>query len=324
MNADGVGQRPYRQTAFYLAGILALSVTFADDIYSVVKSFADTIDDPVDKTFLVIGLSYLGLRMIDALVSVFQGEKCLNPLALSGYLLPFFMVMAGPIGVYRDHVEASNVPKKEPKFDRFVDCVFTISSGYFLKFFVADLYKVYFAGTQGEWALAGPLDTYVFLGYILLEFWGYSLIALGVGRLLGIPTPVNFNHPYMAVSFGEFWTRWHMSLGDFVTRNIYNPTLLFLMRRINIRNKRAVFASNLVALWLPFVFIGLWHHISLNFAIWGIVVGIVVASEKAIYTIPAVKTGLQKALPQWAKRPLGMVYTHILVAVTLSIAIGDF
>ena len=163
--------------------------------------------------------------------------------------------------------------------------------------------------------------------YIFLEFWGYSLIALGVGRLIGISTPVNFNHPYLSTSVGEFWTRWHMSLGAFGARTIYNPIMLFFIRRFGSQNKKSLFVCNIIALWCPFIFIGLWHHISWSFFVWGLVVGFVVAAEKATFELLWVKTLVRSRKSRMARfswKIFGAFYTQITVAATLTLAIKEF
>ena len=152
-------------------------------------------------------------------------------------------------------------------------------------------------------------------------------MALGVGRLLGIATPVNFNHPYLATTFGDFWTRWHMSLGTFVQRNIYNPLMLFSIRRLGNQNKIILFFCNLIALWIPFIFTGLWHHVSWAFLIWGLAVGLIVAAEKALFELRQVKRFLRAepfALVKLVRNLVGILYTQVMVAVTLTLAIKSF
>lgn len=313
----------------FFGGILAiLTLCFLSDLEAVFKAYWGGQTSTTINFFLVIGLSYISLRMWDCYFAVFEGSRLINPLALGGYLMPFFMVMAGPIGGYRDHLHALNQPHQTPTFKHFVDCLFLISLGYAMKFFFAELYQTGMAGTARSWVFETAWDTWLYLVYILLEFWGYSLIALGVGRLLGIATPVNFNHPYLATTTGEFWTRWHISLGTFVARNMYNPILLFFVRRISRTNMHLLFVSNLLALWLPFIFTGLWHHASLAFLWWGLLVGLIVALEKALYNLKTVKSFLRaqplgKATPVlW--RIVGMMYTQVTVALTLSIAVKEF
>ena len=259
--------------------------------------------------------------------SVMDGQPLVNPIALFGYLMPFYMVIAGPIASYKNHINSSQRRCNNASFQHFLDCSLLISSGYAMKFFFAELYQLSITDTDATWRLITVLDTWVYLVYIFLEFWGYSLIALGVGRLIGIATPVNFNHPYLSTSFGEFWTRWHMSLGAFVARTIYNPIMLFFIRRFGSQNKKSLFVWNIIALWCPFIFIGLWHHISWGFFWWGLVVGFIVAAEKATLELPWVRTLVRSRkshVAQFSWKIFGIFYTQVMVAATLSLAIKEF
>ena len=94
---------------------------------------------------------------------------------------------------------------------------------------------------------------------ILLDFSGYSDMAIGYARIMGIQVPENFNWPYLARSPIEFWQRWHMSLSSWIRDYIYIPlggNRLGKSRRI---------ANALAAM----VICGLWHGAAWNFAVWG-------------------------------------------------------
>jgi D-alanyl-lipoteichoic acid acyltransferase DltB (MBOAT superfamily) len=272
----------------------------------------------------VIAFSYVVLRIIDCVRAVYEDEHLLNPLALSGYLVPFFMTPAGPINVYTKHIKMDELELLGPTIPSFIDHTFTIISGYFLKFFVAVIYKELFLGATEHWEIDSILDTYIVFIYIMIEFYGYSLIALGVGRLLGVPTPINFNHPYLAPSLGNFWHRWHMSLGDFSVRNIYNPLLISFMRMFPTRSKVRKHTYNVVALWMPFIFIGLWHSASFGFLLWGITIGCIVASEKLFRDWIYVQRWTVMPVVNKYWKFFGILYTQVLVASTLYIAIKDF
>ena len=273
-----------------------------------------------------IGISYFGLRFWDCAISVIEKEKLINPLALFGYMLPFFMVIAGPIGSYRDHVN-NNKMEVTLKFSSYLDCILIISTGFALKFFCAHYYKIIVSGYKTDWVFISYFDTWLYLLYIYFEFWGYSLIALGTGKLLGIHVPKNFNNPFLATSLTEFWSRWHMSLGAFVRRNLYNPIMLIAMRHYGTKNPKIVFICNVIALSVPFVFVGLWHKVTLSFLIWGLLLGIFVAMEHAIQ-----ETRIIKVLKYYNKKryasillsTMGIIYTQSLMAMSLSIVITEF
>jgi alginate O-acetyltransferase complex protein AlgI len=276
------------------------------------------------STLQIVALSYIFLRLIDLIRSVLDGAKLLDPLALSGFLVPFFMTPAGPVNVYVDHQRMDQEPVAPVAAAHFIDSLFLIVCGYFLKFVVAQSFSLLVVGISGSWPTDTLEGTAVFLFYVLLEFSGYSLIALGVGKLLGVPTPVNFNHPYLSASVGEFWTRWHMSLGQFVRRNLYTPTQVFLMRRFGRKNHKVAYLTNIAALSLPFIFVGIWHRFAWGFLIWGVSLSIIVAAEKLIRERVLVRIKFISRLPKWTIRSLGMAYTLTVVILTLHIASRDF
>ena len=102
------------------------------------------------------------------------------------------------------------------------------------------------------------------------DFAGYSLLAIGVGRIFGFHLPQNFNRPYFSVSVTEFWRRWHISLSRWLRDYIYIP--LGGSRCSKKKNYRNILATFLVS--------GIWHGANWTFIIWGLIHGVVQAIEK--------------------------------------------
>ncbi|MGN0334585.1 MAG: MBOAT family O-acyltransferase [Lachnospiraceae bacterium] len=107
---------------------------------------------------------------------------------------------------------------------------------------------------------------------IYFDFWGYSLMAIGMGKLLGFEFPKNFDHPYASVTFSEFFRRWHQTLGSWFREYVYIP--LGGNRRGNFRT-----ALNLILVWL---LTSLWHGIHWNFLLWGMSICILILLEKFV------------------------------------------
>ncbi len=106
---------------------------------------------------------------------------------------------------------------------------------------------------------------------ILYDFWGYTDMARGVGRMLGFDLPLNFNLPYTSQSVTEFWNRWHISLSNWFRDYVFFP----LERR---RLKWLGQTGNLVVV---FLLSGLWHGANWNFIFWGGMHGVYLAVERA-------------------------------------------
>ena len=111
---------------------------------------------------------------------------------------------------------------------------------------------------------------------ILLDFSGYSDIAIGIARMMGIRLPMNFNWPYLAKSIAEFWQRWHISLSSWIRDYIYIP--LGGNRHGNARK----IANGLIA----FSLCGLWHGPAWNFVIWGVYHGLGLAVSNTYTQLP--------------------------------------
>jgi D-alanyl-lipoteichoic acid acyltransferase DltB (MBOAT superfamily) len=270
----------------------------------------------VSALLQLVAFSYIGLRLIDATRAITAGAPLLDPVSLSGYLLPFFMTPAGPINVYEAHSNMNGAPQPPPSWRHFIDSADTLTSGLFLKYVVAEALRIFLIGTKGDWPTATLADSGAIFIFVFLDFLGYSLIALGVGRLLHVPTPVNFRAPYLATSLTEFWTRWHISLGDFVRRSIFMPVQIALVRRFG---RARAYVTNLAALAASFGFVGIWHRLSWTFLIWGLSVGILVALEKVV----GARTTELSARHAWlapAWRFVGPVYVLGTVVLTLHVA----
>jgi alginate O-acetyltransferase complex protein AlgI len=150
--------------------------------------------------------------------------------------------------------------------------------GYFLKAVLADNLQQFTApmGTPASWDVdsASHLAA-MMLAYsaqIYADFAGYSLIALGLAKLLGYDLPPNFNSPYLADSFSEFWRRWHMSLSSWLRDYLYIP--LGGNRRGSLRTYTNLFIVMALG--------GLWHGAAWKFAVWGIWHGVALMGERAV------------------------------------------
>jgi D-alanyl-lipoteichoic acid acyltransferase DltB (MBOAT superfamily) len=113
--------------------------------------------------------------------------------------------------------------------------------------------------------------------WLYLDFSAYSDIAVGIGRLIGVPAPENFNRPYLARNMIEFWERWHISLSQFIRRNVFIPIQMTLMRRSE--GEHPLLISSF-AFTVAFLLCGLWHSIGWVWLAWGLfqAAGLIVCS----------------------------------------------
>jgi alginate O-acetyltransferase complex protein AlgI len=176
--------------------------------------------------------------------------------------------------------------------------IFIIGLAY--KVIIADHLAVLFNDCKviGFESLNTPLAWLCALGFsmqLYFDFQGYSLMAVGIGKMLGLNLPENFNHPYMARSVSEFYRRWHMTLGAWFKKYLYIP--LGGNRKGTVRT-----IFNLFVVW---AITGMWHGATVNFVLWGIVLFIFIAAEKL---------WLRKILDRHFL--LSRLYIYILMPVT--------
>ncbi|MBO5503050.1 MAG: MBOAT family protein, partial [Lachnospiraceae bacterium] len=155
-------------------------------------------------------------------------------------------------------------------------------------------------GTIGYESISTPLawlGAYAYSLQLYFDFFGYSLIAGGVGVMLGFPMVVNFNDPYRAKGIADFYRRWHVTLGAWFRDYVYIPLG-------GSRKGPAITVINLLIVWL---LTGLWHGGTLNFVIWGLVLGLFIISERFLVKDVMEKSPVLGRIHVWFVIPLTWV-----------------
>jgi alginate O-acetyltransferase complex protein AlgI len=221
-------------------------------------------DVPAFNVLLPVGISFYTFQTLSYTIDVYRGakkpERHLGIFAL--YVAFFPQLVAGPI-------ERSTclLPQLRLKQtfdpDRVVEGLRLALWGMFKKVVIADRLAIYVDavyGAPGAHCGAAPaLATYFFAFQIYCDFSGYSDIAIGCARILGINLMPNFNRPYFARSIREFWQRWHISLSTWFRDYLYIPLG-------GSRVGKSRWHANIL---LVFVISGLWHGANWTFLLWG-------------------------------------------------------
>lgn len=243
---------------------------------------------PELHVLLPVGISFYTFQTLSYTIDVYYGklkpEKHLGYFAL--YVAFFPQLVAGPIERF-SRLTPQLKANHPLLYDNLVNGLRLIIYGLFIKMVIADNLSVYveeiYANPTGFNALSVMQGVFFYSFQIYSDFYGYSLIAIGSARMMGVQIMDNFNTPYLAKSIGEFWQRWHISLSTWFRDYIYFP-----MGGNRVQKSRWVFNVMVV-----FVVSGLWHGASWTFIIWGGMFGILYLSEAAInrfFRIGAVKT----------------------------------
>lgn len=215
----------------------------------------------------MIGFSYIFLRAIEYLRASAGGATAGMPLAQTvNYLMPFHMLAAGPVMAFKDFREQGTAPMALGGDDVLSACEY-LARGLFKKFVLANgLIETVFLTDFTAGGAYFLLEVQMYYLFIYLDFSAYTDIAIGIGKLLGVHTPRNFNQPLRARNIIVFWERWHISLSQFIRRNLFIPIQLAGMRWTDGRSPTVV-AS--VAFGVAFILCGLWHGLSWRFLLWG-------------------------------------------------------
>jgi len=222
--------------------------------------------DRINPILSVIGFSYVFLRTIELFRAMYeQRHDAPDLVATINYLLPFHMLAAGPIQSYDD--SAGQPAEPRPLTGLIVlEALERIAFGVFKKFVVAYGIQKLFLTDFTAGGIYWLLETQLFFIWLYLDFSAYSDIAVGIGRLLGVHTPENFNQPYFARNIIVFWERWHISLSMWIRRNLFFPVQVALLRRTGGAHQMWCGA---IGFAVSFLLCGLWHGIAWNFVVWG-------------------------------------------------------
>ncbi len=253
---------------------------------------------------LPIGISFYTFQTISYVIDVYRGQQTAQRSFFQFLLFVslFHQLVAGPIVRY-SHV-ASEISQREHTLANASAGITRFCVGLFKKVCIANVAGQLVVQTIARDAdvltvAEGWFGLVMFSLQIYFDFSAYSDMAIGLGLICGFHYHENFNHPYVARSAGEFWRRWHMSLGSFFRDYVYIPLG---------GNRHRVY-RNLFIVW---GLTGLWHGASWNFVLWGLYFGLLIALERAVLL------RVLEALP----RALGHLY--LLVAVVLGWALFYF
>lgn len=225
--------------------------------------------------FVPIGLSFFSLESVGILIEKNQ-KKAAAPRFFDYYVFLSFLptITSGPICRYDVLEQISGNDGITPKSisDGF-ECIVT---GFFLKILIAERMGQIVSGTYGNlYEVSGVnllLASICFTIQIYCDFCGYSMIAVGIAKMVGIEIPRNFDSPYSACSITDFWRRWHISLSTWFRDYIYIPL------GGNKKGKKRQYVN----LIITFLLSGIWHGASLTYALWGLVHGVALCLEKAL------------------------------------------
>ncbi len=224
-----------------------------------------------------IGISFFSFQAIGYLLDVYHNRiKAEHNIIDYTLFVSFFpQITSGPISKAEDLIpQLKNL--KPFEYAKAASGLKFLLWGMFLKVVVADRLGIFVNAVYENYQFYSGIDCFIASVFYSIQiygdFAGYSLMALGIAKCLGIDLINNFERPYLATSITSFWKRWHISLTQWLTRQIYIP--LGGSRTSKIKTYRNIL--------ITFIVSGIWHGANWTFIIWGAFHGIIQIIEKAL------------------------------------------
>ncbi len=261
--------------------ILALVVSFgvlfffkyfnflSESVAAVIALFTMQPSDPlILDLILPVGISFYTFQTLSYVIDVYRGtvkaERHFGYYAL--YVSFFAQLVAGPIERPENLIPQIHAYNK-PKWENTILGLRKMLIGFFKKVVVADLLATYVTAVYNDAENANGLGvliaTVLFAFQIYCDFAGYTDIAIGCAKIMGIDLMQNFNRPYISESIQEFWRRWHISLSSWFKDYLYFP----------LGGSRCSKPRHMMNIMIVFLVSGLWHGAAWTFVIWGFLHG---------------------------------------------------
>ncbi|HSP90048.1 MAG TPA: MBOAT family O-acyltransferase [Vicinamibacterales bacterium] len=250
---------------------------FAENLQALIGLAGLRADGFTLQVLLPVGISFYTFIAMSYVIDVYRRQTgpCRNLVDVAAFIGFFPTLLAGPI------VRASSLLRqirepRSPTGAQAAEGAWLLLWGYFKKMFVADnlahvVNQVYAADTPPG-GLAVVLATVAFAFQIYGDFSGYSDIARGASKLVGIELMVNFRFPYFVRTPQEFWTHWHISLSEWLRDYVFLPLSFAFSRRLDgvrwlgLRDDAWIYAA---ATLVTMLLAGLWHGAAWTFVLWG-------------------------------------------------------
>ncbi len=247
---------------------------------------------PLPFAYLGIGLSYILFRMLQLVIdrSTEAAGEAMSPQRFFDYTCNFLCFISGPIERSGDFIANQEALARPIDEERAYRAIARMILGYIKVMVVSAIANYIFAHASDSLFAGLPsasritlsghymLAVVSYTAYLYFNFAGYMDIVIGIGWLLGQDLPENFDHPFLARNLFEFWARWHMTLSSWFKTYLFNPLLTAMASRVT--SAKAMPYFGVLAFFVTFFVMGVWHGSTVVFVIYGLVMGAGVSINK--------------------------------------------
>jgi len=221
------------------------------------------------------GLSYASFRIMGYYMDKAPGSKMPDFFSYFNFLAFTPTLLIGPIDRFAHYEASERNGFLNINSENFISGWNSFVKGIVFKYILAELVDRYWlnlypASSKDMLAMSNGMYAYYF--YLFFDFAGYSFMAMGIGKMMGIDVPLNFSNPFIALNPQDFWRRFHISLGDWLKDYFFTPLYMFFTRKKKL--KPYPLARQNVSLVLTFLLMGCWNGFKFNFILSGFIFGV--------------------------------------------------
>ena len=281
-----------------------------DSVFSLIRLFVPEAESPALDLILPVGISFYTFQTLSYVIDVYRGDfRAETHFGYYALFVSFFpQLVAGPIERPGDLIPQLRAEHKLNSDDMEAGLRIMIS-GFFRKCVIADSCAVFvnsvFSDLSSANSLAIALAGFLFLIQMYNDFAGYSEIAMGAARMMGIKLTVNFDRPLLATGFRSFFRRWHITLTRWFTDYLYIP----------LGGNRKGKGRRIFNTFVVFAVCGLWHGANWTYVIWGLYAAFFISLEILLKT-PLAKISAKLHI-NTASAPV--IYAKRLIFILLSV-----
>ncbi len=316
----GGASSPARRRAAASVGVIAVLAFLAffkyhalqDLVFGSGRALEPAAPRGATEYLVLVGASYFSFKAIHVVVEAFKGTLTrLEPLAFFNYMTFFPAFISGPINRYAEFAGQMGSERRGVLGQDLRAGGERIVHGLFKKLVLVPIVAPYalssFARPLAHLSLLDvTIGLYAQAVYFFLDFSGYTDLAIGGARVIGVQLPENFNRPFFQKNIRDLWTNWHMTLTSWLVDYVYWPVVRRL-RNLEYFRTRPVLLS-IVGMNVTFLGCGIWHGEAPHFVLWGAYHGL------GISALNVYQRQKKRIRHPWAQRWFASPYSHWLGA----------
>lgn len=263
----------FKKLELLTAIVFNLGILFYYKYYDFFISNINTLfqtDYTLKHILLPLGISFFTFQQLSYVIDAYHGKVAqYHFLQYASFVVYFPQLVAGPIVTHDELIpQFMDESRKSFNWESFEKGIYIFAFGLAKKVLIADIF-----GNAANWGFANIalldstnalLTSLAYTIQIYYDFSGYCDMAIGIGRMMNIDLPINFDSPYKAFTITEFWDRWHKTLTRFFTKYIYIP----------LGGSRQGMLRTCINVMIVYLCSGLWHGANWTFVLWGVLHGL--------------------------------------------------